>query len=416
MRPPISDSIPLIALLVVLVVAAALLAAAEASLLRVPRVRVEVLAERGDRRAERLSGLLANLTGVLNTVLLAVLLTQVGAATVAGFLAERHFGNTAVTVASVVLTLVMFVYTEAIPKTMAVRNPITVARLVALPLAALTWVFRPIVAALVAFADLQAPGRGIPSPATVTEAELRRLAAEAAAAGEIEGSDLDLIERAFRVGDERVAAILVPRPEIVAIPLGTPLREAVDVALESGHRRLPVYGDGVDDLRGVVTFRDLASAVAQGVEGVVDDLTSPIPVVPESQRVIGVLRTMQDEGRHLAAVVDEHGGIAGIVTIEDVAEELVGEIADEDRTTTPSIRPVGPGRWIVLGTAPLRDLERRLGVEFDAEDVHTVAGLVLTLAGRVPPTGATFEAQGHRLRVVSATRRRVRAVEVRSME
>ncbi|HSG79075.1 MAG TPA: hemolysin family protein [Acidimicrobiia bacterium] len=414
MRPPISDSVPLIVLLACLVVVAAILAAAETALLRVPRIRIEVLADEDDRGARRIRGLLGNLTRVLNTVLLAVLLAQVGAATVAGFLAERHFGNTAITIASVVLTLVMFVYTEAIPKTMAVHHPVRVARFVAIPVMVVDVVLRPLVAVLVKFADLQAPGRGIPSPAGVTEVELRRLAAEAEAAGEIDTADLDLIERAFRVGDERVSAILVPRPEIVAVRHGTLLREAMEIALASGHRRLPVYQRDLDDITGVVAMRDLAAAVTGDDDtGTVDDLVKPVLVVPESQRILGVLRAMQEAGRHLAAVVDEHGGIAGIVTIEDIAEELVGEIADEDRVATPLIRPTGPGRWIALGATPLREIEERFGVSFAVEDVHTVAGLVLTLTGRVPRAGETVEVDGLRFRVMSATRRRVRAVEIR---
>lgn len=416
MRPPISDSVPLIILLVVLVVIAAVLAAAEIALLRAPRVRIDLLADEGDRGARRIRGLLSHLTRVLNTVLLAVLLAQVGAATVAGFLAERHFGNTAVTVASIVLTLIMFVYTEAIPKTMAVHRPVRVARLVAVPIQILDVVLRPIVAVLVKLADLQAPGRGIPSSAGVTEAELRRLAEEAAAAGEIENADLDLIERAFRVGDERVSSILVPRPEIVAVPQGTPLEEAMQAALASGHRRLPVFGRDLDDLTGVVTMRDLAGAVTGGeASATVDDLVKPLLVVPESQHILGVLRAMQEAGRHLAAVVDEHGGIAGIVTIEDIAEELVGAIADEDRVPTPTIRVSGAERWIMPGSTPIRDLEELLDTSFDLEDAHTVAGLVLTLAGRVPQPGETLDMEGLSLRVVSATRRRVRTVEVRRM-
>ncbi len=412
MRPPLSDSVPLLIVLGVLIVLAAGLAAAETALIRVSGVRVDVLAEDGDRRAARVRTLLDDLPRVLNSVLLVVLLAQVGAATVAGFLAERHFGNAAVTVTSVILTLVMFVYAEAIPKTAAVRHPLRMARLVATPVSWIAWLLRPIVSALVVFADLQAPGKGIPSPATVTEVELRRLAAEAEAAGEIESSDLDLIERAFRVGDQRVSAVLVPRPEIVGVRVGSTMRDALDVALAAGHRRLPVYGDDLDDIRGVVVFRDIARALSDGDDGPIDPLVRPTLVVPESQRVLGVLRAMQENGRHLAIAVDEHGGTAGIVTIEDIAEELVGAIADEDQVTPPEIEAIGEDRWVVQGSTPLHEFEQAMDVEFDAEDVHTVAGLVLTLTGRVPRAGDAVELEGFRFRVVAATRRRVRVVEV----
>ena len=148
MRPPFSDSLPLLATLLGMVVVAAFLAAAETALLRVPRVRLEVAAERGDRAAARLLSLERDLPRVLNAVLLTVLLVQVAAATIAGVVAERHFGNTGVTIASILLTVVMFIYTEAIPKTVAVRHPLAIARFVSLPVAALAFLTRPLVAGL----------------------------------------------------------------------------------------------------------------------------------------------------------------------------------------------------------------------------------------------------------------------------
>ncbi len=412
MRPTFSESLPLMVLLVVLIVVAIFLAAAEAALLRVRRSRVVVLADQGDRPARRVLALIDELPRVMNTVLLIVLLTQIGAATVTGYLAERHFGNAGVTVASVLLTFVMFVYAEAIPKTIAVRNPVSVARFVAVPVGAIVWLMRPFVAVLLRFADLQAPGRGIAAPVGVTEAELRHLAAEAQAAGLIAESDLELMERAFSVGDEKVGALVVPRPEIVAIPAGTALRAAFDLALESGHRRLPVYGESLDDITGSVRLRDLARAVTDDADVGPADLAIPVLVVPESGRAIDVLRDMQASARHLAVVIDEHGGTAGIVTIEDLVEEIVGEISDDDRAATPPIRPLEDGRWLVEGNAEIDELEEALGTTLPSGDWVTAAGLVLAAAGRIPSEGDRYPIAGHTFRVVSASRRRVRRIEV----
>jgi CBS domain containing-hemolysin-like protein len=413
-RPPISDSVPLLIALVAVMLLAVFLAGAEASLLRVSRVRALVLAEEGDRRAARVVRLLADLPAVVNTVLLVVLLAQIAAATIAGIVAERHFGNAGVTVASIALTLVMFVYAEAIPKTVAVRNPILVARLVAAPVAVLTAALRPLVGLLVAFADLQAPGKGIAAPPGVTEAELRRLAAEAAESGHIADTDLELIERAFAAGDEQVAAVMVPRPAVVSLRAGTPTRTALDVAITHGHRRIPVVAGDLDDVVGVVRLRDLAQAVADGLDVSLEDLARPVLVVPETRRVIDVLRDMQGARRTLAVVVDEHGGTAGIVTVEDVVEELVGSIAEPDRgaDVRPRIRAVGAGRWIVDGGADVDDLAAELGVDLPAGDWHTAAGLVLALAGRIPRTGDTVRAAGYTFRVAAATKRRVVRISV----
>jgi putative hemolysin len=411
MRPPLSDSIPLLSALAGLLLAAAFLAAAETALLRVSRVRLEVAAESGDPAAARLLRLVGDLPRVLNAVLLAVLLVQVGAATIAGVVAEHHFGNTGVTIASVLLTVVMFVYAEAIPKTVAVRHPVAVARFVAVPVAVLATLTRPVVAVLLFLADLQAPGKGIPSSTTVTEPELRRLAAEAAAAGEIAPADLDLIERSFSMGDTPVAAVAVPRPDVVAISIEAGLGEALDRALRSGHRRLPVYRGDLDEITGVVRMRDLAAAAAAGWPSTLAELQQPVLTVAETRKVLDVLRDMQATGRHLAVVIDEHGGTTGIATVEDAVEQLVGAIDEADRGRAVPVRRLGPGRWDVDASAGLPLLEAALGAELPSGKWHTVAGMIIGVAGHIPRVGESVAVSGFAFRVTAATRRRVVRVE-----
>ncbi len=408
----LARDLPLAVLLLALIVSAVVLGAAETSLLRVRRVRVELLAGEGHRRAQRLVGLLDDLPRVLNGVLLAVLLVQIGAATVAGILAQRWFGNLGVTLGSVVLTAVLFVYGEAIPKTYAVRYPLPTALLLAWPVWVLATVLRPLVSILVRFADLQAPGTGIASPAAVSEAELRALAAEAEQAGEIKPTDRELIERAFRLGDRRVGEIVVPRTDIVAVPVDAATGAALRIAVGTGHRRLPVHAGSLDEIVGVVRLRDLAAAVADGAPGVVGDLAAEVLVAPESKRVADVLGEMQAQGLHLAVVVDEHGGTAGIVTIEDAVEQLVGGVADEGEHAVPDVRRVGIATWRVAGTCDLVDLATQLGVDLPDGDWASAAGLVLGLAGRFPAVGEEFDVAGLRFRVLDATDRRIMLLEV----
>ena len=401
----------LIAALLVLFILAVFLAAAEASLLRVPRVRVAVLAEEGDRGALRLLRMIDDLPTVINTVLLTVLLVQIGAATLSGVFAERHFGGIGITITSIVLTLVLFVYAEAIPKTYAVRHPLSVARRISSPVRWLTWLLRPIVSSLVWFADLQAPGSGIASQVGVSEVELRQLAAEAATAGEIEASDVELLERAFELGDTRVDQILVPRPDIVAVAHDESIQSALDVALSTGHRRLPVFEGDIDHITGVVRLRDLAAAVTQGRDETAAGLSSRVLVVPESKRVIELLREMQQAGLHFAVAIDEHGGTAGIVTIEDVVAELVGEVTNEGERRPDDIRVVD-GRLLVAASTDVDDLADHLGTEFPEGDFHTVGGLVIDATGRIPAVGEVVNVGEHQIRIVSGSRRRVRTVEV----
>jgi CBS domain containing-hemolysin-like protein len=406
-----SDAVLVIAL-VALFLVAVLLGAAEAALLRVQRVRVAVRAAEGDRGARRVLRLVDDLPRVMNTVLLVVLLVQIGAATVTGILSERHLGGIGITIASIVLTLLLFVYAEAIPKTYAVRHPLQVSRAVAPLVSWLERGLRPIVTVLVAFADLQAPGTGIVGRLGVTEDELRLLAAEAAEVGEIEPTDAELVDRAFELGDMLVKEILVPRTDVVGVTADTPVREALDVAVRAGHRRLPVHTGTLDDVVGVVRMRDLAAAVSEGREATARELAGPAMIVPETKRVIELLRQMQEESVHIGVVVDEHGGTEGIVTIEDVAAELVGEVADED---VPNVQPIvesSPGVWRVDAATDLDELEDALGEELPHGDWTTVGGLVIALAGEIPSVGAAVEAEGFLIRVTSATPRRVRRVQV----
>lgn len=406
------EDLPLALLFVALLGIAVYLGAAEAALLRVRRVAVEVLADDGDVRATRLLRLIDDLPRVMNTVLLTVLLVQIGAATVVGLLADRWFGSVGVTVGSVLLTLVMFVYAEAIPKTYAVGHPLPVAKSVTPFVGLLRRLLRPIVSILIWFADLQAPGQGIAGTAGITEEELRRLAAQAAQSGEIADSDLELMERAFRIGDQRVDEILVPRTDVISVAVDTPVAEALETCIAAGHRRLPVHSGNPDDLSGVVRLRDLARHVVDNPEAPVGELAREVLVVPESKRVLELLREMQRSGRHFAVAVDEHGGTAGIVTIEDVVEELVGAVADEGEEIPDSIEEISSGRWRVDARVPVTELESVLGVELPTGDWNTVGGLVLGLIGHIPRAGETTEVGDHRLTITAATRRRVREVEL----
>lgn len=405
--------IPLVLLLVVLFGTAVYLGAAEAAMIRVRPTAIEVLADRGDRRAARLLRLLHDLPRVMNTVLLVVLLVQIGAATVTGILAQRHFNKLGITAASVVLTLALFVYAEAIPKTYALRHPTVVAKATTPLLTILRTGFHPLVSLLVWFADLQAPGHGVAGSAAVSAAELGRLAAKAAEVGEITPGDLELMERALRLGDVHVDQIFVPRVDVVSVAESTEVRAALEVAIESGHRRLALYEDRPDNITGIVRLRDLARSVADGLDHQVGDIARPVLVVPESKSVAELLREMQMSGRHFAVAIDEHGSTAGIVTIEDVVEELVGEVADEGEERPPPIEKIASGRWRVDAAVSVAQLEKELGSELPRGDWTTVGGMVIGVAGRIVRVGEIVEIDEVQARVTKATRRRVTELEIK---
>ena len=244
---------------------------------------------------------------------------------------------------------------------------------------------------------------------TVTEDELRHLAARAAHEGEITEDDVGLIQRAFRLGDRRAVDVMVPRPEIVAVSAEESVATALDLALEAGHRRLPVFDDTVENITGMVRLRDLVKIPAQrraslAVGRVADD---PL-VVPASKRLLPLLTEMQASQTHMAVIVDEYGGTAGIVTVEDIAEELLGTISEG--STTEEIVETGPGRWSIDAGLPVEDLAELTG-ESIPPGINTVGGLVMRLLGRIPQVGDEVELGAHTLRVAATRRRRVTRVE-----
>ncbi len=305
------------------------LAMAEASLLRVRGSQVTVAAKSGDRSAERLATLLNDLPRTMNAVLLAVLLGQVTATSIAGTLASSWFGGAGVTVATILVTVILFIYGEAIPKTLAIKRPYRIARRLSRPIRWLSLALRPAVSALVAVAEAQMPRGSDHQDHTVSEEELLHLTDQAASAGEIEASDAELIERSFTLGDLRAEQIMVRGTTFAALDGDLGVESALRLAIESGHRRFPVYRGGIDHIIGLVRLRDLADAATTAPDEVVSDRVRDVLTVSPTMPAIDLIRRMQSSGCHLAVVVDAHRSVKGIVTIEDAIEELIGTINEE---------------------------------------------------------------------------------------
>lgn len=385
------------------------LSAAETALLRISPIRALTLEAAHGASGRRLARLVSRLPNVLNAVLLWALLAQITAATLAAVIADRWFGSFAVSLASVGLTVLLFIYGEAIPKTYAVRHADRVGLVIALPVQWLELSLRPLVSALLWIADLQMPGKGITTAPTVTEDELRRLATRAAHEGEITPDDVDLIERAFRLGDRRADDIMVPRPDIVSVSSDTPVDEALEVLLDSGHRRLPVFDVSEDDIGAFVKLRDLIRVpFDRRPEVTVGSIATQCLIVPASNRVTELLSGMQSSGIHLAIIVDEFGGTDGLVTVEDITEELIGSLTGDE-----PIVPIGVQTWSLDAMVPIQDLADLIGAEVLEQDVNTVAGFAMKLAGQIPAIGDEVTFGDYVIRVTGLRRRRITRVEIK---
>ncbi|GBD09369.1 Magnesium and cobalt efflux protein CorC [Candidatus Thermoflexus japonica] len=258
-------------------------------------------------------------------------------------------------------------------------------------------------------------GRATP---VIDEAELRTLVDAGEEGGAIEATEKEMIVSIFELHDTVVGEIMVPRPDMVAIPVTASLSEALNVILQAGYSRIPVYEGTIDHIVGVLYAKDLLRLLRDGIrEASLKELLRPPYFVPEGKRIVDLLREMQQRKVHMAIVVDEYGGVAGLVTIEDILEEIVGEIQDEfDRSEEPLVLPVDEHTYLFDGRVDLDEVQELLGVTLPAEGADTLAGYVYERLGHIPAAGETFMEEGLEFRVEEVLGRRIRKIRVRRLE
>jgi len=381
-------------LIVLLILFVAVLGASEVSITRVNRVRAYRFVEEERRGAASLLRIAENPAPYLNVVLLLTLLSTIGGTTMATTLAVRHLGSSGEWVATIVMTILLFVFADVTPKTFAIMQTDRVALRLAAIIVALRRLVGPAATALVKFANVVMPGKGLPQGPFITEQEIKQLAEVASEEEQIEEGEVQLIHSIFEFGDTIVREVMVPRPDIVAIEADRPLRDVQAVVLQHGYSRLPVYDDDLDNVIGFVYAKDVLKAIHQGKhDQPLRDVCRPAHFVPESKRAADLLREMQREKFHIALVTDEYGSVSGLVTLEDLLEELVGEIEDEYDRAEPEIAEVSEGVYRVDGKVGIDEVNELFDVELPDEEWDTVGGLMLGLLGSIPNEGeeVTFQ-------------------------
>ena len=391
------------------------LAVAETSLTRVNRVKAITLEEEGLRGASALLTLVEHPERFLNSILLLVNVCQTVVAILVAFLAERLFGTVGVVLGALLNVVVLFVMTEAAPKTWAIQHTDRAALASAGPIAVLShfWPLRVMSRGLITLANVILPGKGLKRGPFVSEEELLALADVAVEEEVIEREERALIHSIIEFGDTVVREVMVPRPDMVALESNAKVGDAMEVAIAAGYSRIPVFGQNIDDITGIVYAKDLMRALRESKgDGAIRGLMRDARYVPETKRVAELMREMQAEKFHMAIAVDEYGGTAGLVTLEDLIEELVGEIVDEYDVEEPLIEPLPGGEVRVNGRMPIDELNDLLHAELPEGDWDTVAGLVFNLLGHVPTEGETVEFDGHRFRAEKVQGRRIGRVRI----
>jgi CBS domain containing-hemolysin-like protein len=408
-----------------LIVCGGFFAGAEAALSRVSRVTADELERQGRRGAARLQQVVADPARYLNVLTLLRVASELFATvlvTVVFLDIDRFATWQAVLVAGVVMVVVSYVAVGVSPRTIGRQHAARVALLSARVVLTLARVLGPLPQLLILVGNALTPGKGFREGPFASEAELRDLVDLAQENKLIEDRERVMIHSVFELGDTIAREVMVPRTDVVFIERHKTLRQAMSLALRSGFSRIPVVGEGSDDVLGVAYLKDIIRRTyeyrdAESTE-TVESVMRPAVFVPESKPVDELLREMQAQQTHIAVVVDEYGGTAGLVTIEDVLEEIVGEITDEYDVERPLIEDLSDGAVRVSARLHIDELAERFDVDLDDDDVDTVGGLLAKHLGRVPIPGAGVQLAGLQLTAegTQGRRNRLGTVVVRRIE
>jgi CBS domain containing-hemolysin-like protein len=407
-----------------LIVFGGFFAGAEAALSRVSRVTADELERQGRRGAARLQQVVADPARYLNVLTLLRVACELVSTVLVTVVCLDRFSTTwqAVIVAGLVMTVVCYVAVGVSPRTIGRQHAARVALLSARVVLTLARVLGPLPQLLILVGNALTPGKGFREGPFASEAELRDLVDLAQENKLIEDRERVMIHSVFELGDTIAREVMVPRTDVVFIERHKTLRQAMSLALRSGFSRIPVVGEGSDDVLGVAYLKDIIRRTyeyrdAESTE-TVESVMRRAVFVPESKPVDELLREMQAQQTHIAIVVDEYGGTAGLVTIEDVLEEIVGEITDEYDVERPLIEDLPDGAVRVSARLHIDELAERFGVDLDDDDVDTVGGLLAKHLGRVPIPGARVHVAGLQLTAegTQGRRNRLGTVVVRRVE
>jgi CBS domain containing-hemolysin-like protein len=424
----VGSSAGLLVIAVLLVVAAGFFACADAAISAVSRARVDGLVRAGRTGAQQLVAVVSERPRHINLLLLLRLGCEL-AATVLVTVAFMRIINSnwvAGLVAALSMIVVSYVLVGVGPRTLGRQHPYSVGLIAAGPVRVLGTVLGPLSRLLIVVGNAITPGRGFREGPFSSEVELRELVDMAQESGVVDAGEREMIHSVFELRGTIAREVMVPRTEMVWIEQTKTVRQALALSLRTGYTRLPVIGESVDEVVGVVNLKDLVKATldtpqnGRGERRTVAELMGEATFVPDSKRLDDLLREMQLSRNHMAIAVDEYGGTAGLLTIEDILEEIVGEITDEsDTDDRPPVEHLDDGAVRVSSRLPVEDLGELFGVELDDTDVETVGGLLAQQLGRVPLPGTEAEIAGLNMRAEGGKdnrgRMRITSVVVRGV-
>jgi len=392
-------------LLVLCIVLTAFFTSSETAFFSLQRVRVEQQVGNGIKGATRVSRLIQRPDRLLSIILLGTNLAMVAASALATALAVSVWGERGILIATVVLTIVLLVFAETTPKTIANRHAERLSMTFARPIEILTWIFTPVVFMLswVASGMTRLVG-GTPVPRSiVSDEEIRTMISVGHKEGTVEETEAKMLHRVFDFGDRPVYEVMVPRTEVVWVESGIKLIDFLKIYAESPLSRFPVFEENTDNVIGILSVKDVMMAYAKDritEESTVNDLLRPPYFTPESKRTSELFTEMRDNNYRMAVIVDEYGGTAGIVSLSGLVEEIVGVVGDELAEAEKEFEAIDEHTFQIDGGMNIEEANAEMGLELpESEDYETVAGFILSHLGRIPKTGERLRYKGMNLTV-----------------
>jgi putative hemolysin len=397
--------------------------AAEYGLVTARRTRIIELQHQGNRRARDVLRITGDPPRFIAAMQLGVTLTSLGIGALGEHVLTREFDKwmataLAIVLAYAVLSFFHVVFGELVPKGVALGHSEGTALWVSAPVRAFFALFRPLIWLLRASTESILRALGLEPPGAErevhSEAELRMLVSRSTQQGQIEEEEREMIDKVFVFGDKDVADVMVARPDVAAVSVDLPPEEALAVVLDSPYTRYPVYRESLDDIVGVLHVRDLFSAIHdRGLVGVdLESMLRPAYAVPETKDLASLLQEFRRTNNHFAVVIDEYGATVGIATLEDLIEEIVGEIEDEFDVPEEPVEQIGEDTYRVDGMYSIDDFNERFGSDLPEEDFHTVAGFVFGQLGRAPEPGDDVSYDGMRFDVLEVEGNRIERIAV----
>ena len=398
----------------------AFFSSAETAFTAVNRIKLRSLNEQNVKGAKRLEKVLENPKNLITAILIGNNITNIGASAIAtAFLMDTFkligFNNFAANMAIItgIMTFILLIFGEITPKTIAIKHPAQYALKITPAIHVVLWIFLPFIKLFSFFSFIISKGLGINSEVSkiITAEEVKAIINLGEEEGILDPEEKHMIEGVFKVSEKVIREVMTPRTDAICIESATGINEAILIIQENGHSRIPVYEDKIDNIQGILYAKDLLNVDKDNNQTIKSFIRKAV-FVPETKNIEALLQEMKNEKFHMAIVVDEHGGMSGIVTMEDIIEEIVGEIIDEHDIEESEIKPLTDNAYEVDASINIDDLSKYLNFPFPEEDDYdTLGGFILSLVGEFPKKGSLVEYKNITFEILEIKKRRIKSIK-----